>query len=173
MNETILKIISLFAILIIIKVTLCIILDLFKIKYPFRDLISKYRLEFIFLISLMGTVGSILLSVYFKFAACELCWYQRMFLFSIPVISAIALIKNDTKAYVYAYYFALIGLLFSTYHTLIQSKIFASDTVFCNPTSLVDCATSAFTYFGFVTVPVIAFSVFYLISYLAYVQNKK
>lgn len=173
MNETILKIFSLFALVIIAGVTLCIILDVLKVKHPFKDLISKYRLESVFLVSLIGTVGSILLSVYFKFAACELCWYQRMFLFSIPIITAIALIKNDTKAYVYAYYFALIGLFFSMYHALIQSKIFASDTVFCNPTSLIDCATPAFRYFGFVTVPVVAFSVFYLISYLAYVQNKK
>lgn len=173
MNDLFLKIISLGAILIIVKVTILIILNIFKINYPFKDLVSKYRLEFIFLISLMGTVGSILLSVYFKLAACELCWYQRVFLFVIPVISAIAIMKNDTKGYIYAYYLSLIGLTFSTYHSLIQSKIFASDNVFCNPTALIDCATPAFTYFGFVTVPVIAFSVFYLISYIAYAPNKK
>jgi disulfide bond formation protein DsbB len=173
MNDIILKIISLGALLIIVKVTVLIILDLCKVKYPFKNIVPKYRLELIFLISLMGTVGSILLSVYFKLAACELCWYQRVFLFVIPVISAIALIKNDTKAYVYVYYLSLIGLIFSTYHSLIQSKIFASDNVFCNPTVLIDCTTPAFTYFGFVTVPVIAFSVFYLILYIAYAQNKK
>jgi hypothetical protein len=101
MNDILLKIISLGALVIILTVTVFIILDICKIKYPFKDALATYRLELIFLLSLCGTVGSILLSVYFKLSACELCWYQRVFLFAIPVISTIALIKNDTKAYVY------------------------------------------------------------------------
>jgi hypothetical protein len=96
-----------------------------------------------------------------------------MFLFSIPIIMAVAIVKEDIKAYMYAFYLSLVGILFSTYHALIQAKIFASDPVFCSPDALVDCATPIFTYFGFVNIPVIAFSVFYLILYLVYVPNKK
>jgi disulfide bond formation protein DsbB len=173
MNEILLQIFSLGAILIIIKVLLLIILDTLRVKYPFKDTVSKYRLELLFLISLMGTVGSLLLSIYFKLEACELCWYQRMFLFVIPIIATIALIKKDVSARIYIYYLALIGLSIATYHSLLQSKIFASDSVFCNPLAAVNCAVPSFTYFGFVTVPVISFSVFLLISYLAYAPNKK
>lgn len=173
MNEILLKLISFGALIILVTVSILIFLNLLKIKYPFKNLISKYRLEIIFLISLIGTVGSILLSVYFKLAPCELCWYQRVFLFSVPIIMAVAIVKEDTKAHVYAFYLSLVGILFSTYHALIQAKIFASDPVFCSPDALVDCATPIFTYFGFVNIPMIAFSVFYLILFIAYVPNKK
>ncbi len=173
MNEILLKIISLGALLIIIKIFILIILDIFKIKYPGKDFVARHRLEYLFFISLLGTVGSLLLSIYFKLEACELCWYQRIFLFVIPVITAIALIKKDMSARIYVYYLALIGLCIAFYHSLIQSKLFASDSIFCNPFAAVDCAVPSFTYFGFVTVPVISFAVFLLISYIAYVPNKK
>jgi disulfide bond formation protein DsbB len=173
MNEIILKIISFCAIIIIFIVFVAIILDTLKIKHPFKDLIAKYRLEMLFLISLGATVGSLLLSIYFKLAPCELCWYQRAFLFCLPVISFIALIKKDTRAYVYVYYLALIGLVFAAYHSLLQSKIFSSSNVFCDPNAVISCAVPAFTYFGFVTVPIISFSVFLLISYISYVSDKK
>jgi disulfide bond formation protein DsbB len=173
MNEILLQIISLGALLLIAKIFILIILNMFKIKYPFKNLVSRYRLELLFLISLMGTVGSLLLSIYFKLEACELCWYQRIFLFVMPVITAIALIKKDMSAHIYVYYLALIGLGIALYHSLLQSKLFASDSVFCNPFAAVDCAVPSFTYFGFVTVPVISFAVFLLISYIAYAPNKK
>ncbi len=173
MNELILKIISLFAILIIIKVFVLILLNIFNIKYPYRNFISKYRLELLFIISLGATVGSLLLSFYFKLATCELCWYQRAFLFCLPVISAIALLKKDVHARIYVLSLALIGLAFSIYHSFLQSNIFSSDAVFCNPNAAINCAIPYFTYFGFVTVPIISFSMFLLISYVAYAPNKK
>jgi hypothetical protein len=57
--------------------------------------------------------------------------------------------------------------------SFLQSKIFSSGEVFCNPNAAINCAIPYFTYFGFVTVPVISFAVFFLISYIAYAPNKK
>lgn len=172
MNDIILKVISLGAILIILKVMILTILDVFNIKYPMKDIVPKYRLEFLFLISLMGTVGSLLLSLYFKLAACELCWYQRIFLFTIPVISLIALLKNDVKAKAYVFWLSLIGFCFALYHTLLQSGLFSRDTVFCNPNSFIDCSVPSFVYFGFVTVPVISCAVFLVLLYVSYERKQ-
>lgn len=174
MNDLILKTISLGAIVIIVCVLCLMVLDFFKIQNPIKKIKTQYRLEMLFLVSLAGTVGSLLLSIYFKLSACELCWYQRVFLFCIPVITAIALLKKDTKAQVYVFWLSIIGLLLSTYHSLIQSGLFASsDAVFCNPNALINCAVPAFVYFGFVTIPVIAFSAFLLLSYISYESYKK
>jgi disulfide bond formation protein DsbB len=168
MNETLLKIISLGAILIIIGLLIHIIFNFFSIKKPTKKIIELYRLELLFLISLMGTVGSLLLSIYFKLAACELCWYQRVFLFCIPIIAAVALIKKDIKAHVYIFWLSFVGMLFALYHTLIQTKIFTSDAVFCDPNAIVNCAIPAFTYYGFVTVPVISLALFLLLLTISY-----
>jgi len=173
MNDILLKIISLGAILIILKIFILTILNLFNIKYPMKDVISKYRMEFLFIISLFGVVGSLLLSIYFKLAACELCWYQRVFLFAIPVITLIALIKNDIKAHVYVFWLSVIGFCFALYHTLLQSGLFVRDTVFCNPNSFIDCSIPSFVYFGFVTVPVISCAVFLLLLFVSYESKQR
>ncbi len=168
MNEIILKFLSLGSIVIIIFCITYIIINLFYINNPISKFVSKYRMDLLFLISLIGVVGSLLLSFYFKLAACELCWYQRLFLFSTPVIAVIALIKKDLIANTYIFWLSLFGLIISFYHSLLQTEIFISKDVFCDPNAIIDCAIPAFTYFGFVTVPVISFSVFLLILVISY-----
>lgn len=172
MNELLLKLISFGAILLIAFSFVYIILNSFKISNPIKTFFYKNKLELLFIVSLIATIGSLLLSFYFKLEACELCWYQRIFLFPIPVITLIALIKKDFGAQIYAYWLSVIGLFFASYHSLLQSKIFAADAVFCNPNSVIDCAIAEFTYFGFVTIPVISFSVFILLTCIAYESRK-
>jgi disulfide bond formation protein DsbB len=168
MQETLLKLISLGSIGIIVCLFIYIFLEIFKIKNPIRKLISDNRLQLLFLFSLGGTVGSILLSLYFKLEPCELCWYQRVFLFCTPVITFIALLKKEKTAHIYIFWLSLMGLCVSIYHSLLQSKIFVADTLFCNPGSTIDCSIPAFTYYGFVTVPVIAFAMFLLLVVVSY-----
>lgn len=173
MEDTLLKLISFGALVIIIALIINIILDLFKIQHISKKLISTYRLELLFLISLAGTIGSLLLSIYFKLQACELCWYQRMFLFTIPIITAIAIFKKHIHIHVYVFWLSITGLFFALYHSILQTKLFVnSDNIFCNPEVSIDCAVPAFTYFGFVTVPVIAFSIFLLLAYISHESKK-
>jgi disulfide bond formation protein DsbB len=174
MNEVFLKFISFAALFLIIALIVHIILDIFKIQHAGKRLIATYRLELLFLISLVGTVGSLLLSIYFKLQACELCWYQRIFLFALPILTAIAIIKKHIHAHVYVFWLALTGFLFALYHSLLQTKLFiTSDAVFCNSNAAIDCAVPAFTYFGFVTIPVISLSIFLLLVYISYEHRQK
>lgn len=174
MNEILLKFISFGALILLIALFVHIILDILKVRHITKRLISTYRLELLFLISLMGTVGSLLLSIYFKLEACELCWYQRVFLFALPIVTAIALLKKHIHAHVYVFWLSITGLLFALYHSLLQSGVFSSgNAVFCNPNSIIDCSVPAFTYFGFITIPVIAFSIFLLLAYISYESKQK
>jgi hypothetical protein len=172
MQEILLKIISLGTIVLLILLFTYMVLTVCKIKNPVQKIIKNNRIQILFLISLMGTVGSILLSIYFKLAACELCWYQRVFLFSIPVITSIALIKEEARAHIYIYWLSFIGLLIAAYHSLLQSKFFAPDSVFCNPNAVIDCSIPSFTYYGFVTIPVISFTVFLMLVIISYESKK-
>jgi len=127
----------------------------------------------ILITSIGATFGSLLLSFYFKLAPCDLCWYQRIFLFPIPVIVLIALIKKDLSARVYIFALSCVGLLIAGYHSILQVQIFKKDSVFCNTASVVDCATPDFVYYGFVTVPIISFCVFLVTLILSYPYEKK
>jgi disulfide bond formation protein DsbB len=173
MQEQLLKLISFGAIIILFFNTAFILIESFKFKNPIKDFISKYQLNIIFIFSLASVLGSILLSVYFKLPPCELCWYQRVFLFTIPIVALIGVYKKDIQARTYVFVLASIGTAISAYHSLIQNNLFKSDSVFCNPNGGVDCAIPAFTYFGFVTIPVIAFATFTLLLILSYAYSQK
>jgi disulfide bond formation protein DsbB len=172
MQDIFLKLISLGALILICASLLYTILNISKISNPLRPFISKYRMHLLFIVSLGGTVGSLLLSVYFKLAPCELCWYQRVFLFSSPIITGVALSRKDMQASAYIFWLSILGSLVAIYHSLLQFNLFQSDSVFCSPTSVIDCAVPAFTYFGFVTIPVISFSVFLLLLIISYDYKK-
>jgi disulfide bond formation protein DsbB len=173
MQDLFLKLLSLAAIILLIVSFIYIFIEIFKINNPVKNLISKYQLMVLLSISTIATIGSLSLSLYFKLAPCELCWYQRVFLFVVPIMSWIAVYKKDLGIRLYIFILSIFGSVFALYHSLIQSSIFKGDSVFCNPmASAADCAVPAFTYFGFVTVPVISLATFVLLMIVSYPYKK-
>lgn len=169
MQESFLKLMSLGTIGIFIGIFAYLLLEIFRIKNPIKSFIIKNQLVILFFTSLIATAGSLSLSIYFKLAPCELCWYQRVFLFTTPIIAWLAVYKNDLNARLYIFILSIFGASVALYHALIQSNVFKGDSIFCNPVSAgVDCSVPVFVYYGFVTVPVISLAVFGLMMILSY-----
>ena len=63
-------------------------------KSTFLDFIEKHFLIFGFFISFLAILFSLVYSEVIKFAPCELCWWQRVFLFPQIFIFGIALWNN-------------------------------------------------------------------------------
>jgi len=100
----------------------------------------------------MITTGAMVGSLYFSekvgFAPCKLCWYQRIGIFSIAIISFAAALRNDKNIARYTIVLAPIGLLVSTYHYLLEWF----PTLETNVCSLdVPCTAVWFRELGFVT----------------------
>jgi len=100
----------------------------------------------------MITTGAMVGSLYFSekvgFAPCKLCWYQRIAMFSIAIISFVAALRNDKNIARYTIVLAPIGLLVSTYHYLLEWF----PTLETNVCSLdVPCTAVWFRELGFVT----------------------
>lgn len=100
----------------------------------------------------MITTGAMLGSLYFSeivgFAPCKLCWYQRIGIFSIAIISLAAALRNDKNIARYTIVLAPIGLVVSTYHYLLEWF----PTLETNVCSLdVPCTAVWFRELGFVT----------------------
>jgi disulfide bond formation protein DsbB len=100
----------------------------------------------------MITTGAMVGSLYFSekvgFAPCKLCWYQRIAMFSIAIISFVAALRNDKNIARYTIVLAPIGLLVSTYHYLLEWF----PTLEANACSLdVPCTAIWFRELGFVT----------------------
>ena len=72
----------------------------------------------------MITTGAMVGSLYFSenvgFAPCKLCWYQRIAMYSIAIISFVAALRNDKNIARYTIVLAPLGLVVSTYHYLLE-----------------------------------------------------
>ena len=100
----------------------------------------------------MITTGAMVGSLYFSekvgFAPCKLCWYQRIAMFSIAIISFVAALRNDKNIARYTIVLAPLGLTVSTYHYLLEWF----PTLETNVCSLdVPCTAVWFRELGFVT----------------------
>ena len=127
------------------------------------NFIRKYALLFAFLISLVATLGSLFYSQIAGFTPCELCWLQRIFMYPLVILLGLALIKKDSHITDYALSLSVIGGLISLYHNYMYYYN-SGLNVFCilggKGTS---CIKRYVFEFGYVTIPLMAFTAFSLI----------
>lgn len=123
------------------------------------NLIAENYVAVVLIISATATVGSLALSELIAFIPCKLCWYQRSMMYPMAVISFVALIKNDLHIKKYIMSLSGIGLLIAGYHILVQLFPKALE---CND-EVAKCSAVEFAQYGYVTIPVMAFSAFLLI----------
>ncbi len=122
---------------------------------------DKLLMQLIFLVSLVATLGSLYFSEIRMYLPCEMCWYQRIIMYPIALISLIGLIRNDVNARYYVRVFSGIGILLSVYHYSLQKISFFADSL--PACTGVDCTVQYINWFGFVTIPFLALIAFILI----------
>lgn len=127
-----------------------------KIK-PYAFL-NKYRVEIIFLLSFGSTIGSLFYSEVLLLPPCSLCWYGRICMYGIALLSATALWKEKTDTRDFVMPFAVAGAIISLYHMAVQAKLIGS--FFCSTESAVSCATAQFTAYGFLTLPMMGLIIY-------------
>lgn len=115
----------------------------------------------IFTVSLVAILGSLYFSEVRNYEPCTYCWYQRIFMYPIPLIAGIALIQKNSKIALTTALFAGIGGSISLYHYGIQKISLLSDTAtVCKGVS---CSGQYINWFGFVTIPFLALVAFLII----------
>lgn len=130
--------------------------------------ISDLALPLGFLASLFATLISLIYSDYLDQAACGLCWFQRVFIYSQVVLFAIAYVKNDLKIFQYTFWLSMVGGIVALYHEYLQLGY--SELIPCPAVaSLVDCAKPTFLSFGFITFPFMSITLFLFLILLAIV----
>ncbi len=80
---------------------------------------ENYSVAAVFVIYLIATSGSLFFSEVIGLYPCEYCWYQRILMYPIVVMSAYGLYKTrfDTGLYIF---FAGAGWVIAAYHSYIQ-----------------------------------------------------
>lgn len=100
-----------------------------------------------------ATLGSLYLSEVANFPPCILCWYQRIAMYPLAVVLAVAAIRRDTQVRWYVIPVAGIGMGISMYHYLLE-RFPASVASVC--TDDVPCSVVWVWEFGFLSIPAMA-----------------
>jgi disulfide bond formation protein DsbB len=114
-----------------------------------------------FVVALTATLGSLYYSEIAGFIPCRLCWYQRILMYPLVIITLIGALRRDDFLPGYVLPFALLGMLVSGYHSLLEKGVFPPPLV-CSAD--VPCTISYVNYLGFITIAVMAFVAFTLIA---------
>lgn len=117
---------------------------------------------FAWTVSLISMVGSLFFSEIMKLPPCVLCWYQRIAMYPIVLILPIGILSQDLRIRRYALPFSLIGLVISGYHVLLYYGFIADSIVPC--TQGVSCTSRQIEWLGFITIPLLSFMAFTVIS---------
>lgn len=153
--------------------TLFFAVDVFILKGRYtKRIVRSYGLIAAFLLALGASAMTLVYSDVFGFVPCSLCWFQRIFLYPQVVMLGIALYIGDTRVALYGVVLSLLGAIVALYQHVIQMG--GSEFIAC-PESAGDCAQRIIFEFGYVTFPLMAFTLFVFLGvlYLAYMRATK
>ena len=114
------------------------------------------------LMAIIATLGSLSFSEILGYTPCELCWYQRILMYPLAVILGIAVFRGERQVIWYALPLALPGTLLAGYHYLYQKLPALQQATEC--TGAVSCSDQSAQWFGFITIPLLSFAAFLIIS---------
>lgn len=127
-----------------------------------RGTLMNKPLLLAWLAAIIATLGSLYFSEVMHFIPCMLCWYQRIFMYPLAIILGIAFYRNDQGIYRYVLPLSIIGMLISGYHTLLQKLPYLQQFEMC--TTGVPCSKDYIKWLGFITIPLLAFIAFTIIT---------
>jgi len=169
-NE-ILAILTITALLFFIVVLFYLILFQKNKNYWLSDVLAKKGITLAFFIALMAVLGSLYYSEIAGYPPCDLCWYQRIFMYPQVILLGLAWWRKDLNIIKYCLSLAIIGALFALYHTYIayggQSVSTCTTATFIG----ISCLRRYVYALGFVTIPLMSLSAFVSIIIILLAQN--
>jgi disulfide bond formation protein DsbB len=126
----------------------------------------------IFILSAISIVGTLVMQYVGLLNPCLLCWWQRIFMYPIALVSLVALIKQRDIASDADYVLALAipGALVALYQHLLQILPQGS-LIPCDAAN--ECGIRSVFEFGFVTIPWMAFTVFAALILIALISRTR
>lgn len=135
--------------------------------------IQKKSLYLAFAGSFLAMTGSLIYSELVKFPPCALCWYQRTLMYPQVFITLVAISKKfGREVWYYLRTLSALGGIIAFYHFVI--KMTGSSPFPCSAFSVNggDCVKQLVVEFGYINIPMMAFSVFLFIFILSFYGTK-
>lgn len=101
---------------------------------------------------------------------CHLCWWARILMYPIVILSVVGLIKKDKNLPLYVLPLSIMGVLLEIYHYLLQ-KLPIETSEMCTLTN--PCDALKVNYLGFITIPFLCLVAFAVITAAAVHSYRK
>lgn len=122
------------------------------------------------IIALAATFGALFIGEVMGQMPCVLCWYQRVFMFPLAIVLAVACFRPDSSGWVYALPLAVVGWLVAGYHLLLYTGAISEEVTPCGAGP--SCSDANMTIFGGVPIPLLSFGAFTAIMLLLLIFRK-
>ncbi len=138
-----------------IFLVLMLILYFSRKKNIFTKFFGQYALNLTVLVLGTGVFLSLFYSEVLHILPCDLCWYQRIFIYSSFVIGTVGLWKKDKKILEYIAVLMGLCLIVGVYNYYIQWG--GSPLIPCAGGAVVSpCAEKTVLEFGYITIPLMS-----------------
>jgi disulfide bond formation protein DsbB len=126
---------------------------------PTNDETGAWMMVFgAWLVACASTLGALFFGEVMQVPTCNLCWYQRIFMFPLVLILPVGMFPFDLKVVRYALPLAGLGWLFAAFHVLLVAGVIPESIRPC--TRGIPCSEQVLVWFGFVTIPLLALMAF-------------
>lgn len=136
------------------------------------NFVHKYVLELIFFVILGAVVGSLVYSDIVGFPPCDLCWWQRIFMYPQLVIVALAMYRKDKSIIDYLVPLSGMGAIVALFQTFVQWGFSFGATGGCAAIGG-ECAKVYFMEYSYITIPFMSLTVFVYVLTLKFIYYHK
>jgi len=128
-----------------------------------RNLLWGYERWGAFVVAAIATGGSIFYSQVAGFIPCEFCWFQRMMMYPLSILTLLIAARGDNRAARYVLPLPVVGAGTSIYHMLLEHHVIKEPGA-CTLTGG-GCTANwiALHSFGYLTIPTLALTAFLLL----------
>lgn len=152
-------------------VGLAVLLFSKKTFYSYLVKFKPYFFSFAFTVALVATLGSLFFSEIAKYNPCTLCWYQRILMYPLVLLLGLSLIKKEKIIVDYVLSMSVLGTVVALYHYLLQINLVPS--VVCSVVGYsASCSQRFEMEYGYITIPMMSLTAFFIISLLMFFQKR-
>lgn len=147
---------------VLVIVLLVFLLFFRKTQSKLTRIMSNIFIPLSFAVALVATSGSLYYSEIANFKPCELCWYQRIFIYPQVILLGMAWLKKEKYILDYSLITIAIGTIISAYHNYVYYT--AKSSAVCS--AVAPCTQQYIVGFGYITVPLLALTSLILMGVL-------
>ena len=125
-----------------------------------RRALWGYELWAAFVAAALATGGSLFFSEIAGFVPCDLCWFQRVCMYPLSILTLFAAFHGDYRVTRYLVPLPVVGAGVSVYHLLVENHVVATPAA-CRVGA--GCAVKWINEFGYMTIPTLALTGFLLL----------